>query len=75
MQKSVASLATITLGAMLAIGPAHAAVAPGMPQPPTYTPPAPPAPTRPLYNLPTPNDYRVPFLRASPRMSRSAPRR
>jgi hypothetical protein len=63
MQNSIASLATIALGAMLAIGPAPAhpvsalpyiqpaAVAPGMPPPPTYTPPAVQRPT-PFYYTP-----------------------
>jgi hypothetical protein len=85
MQKSMASLATVALGAMLAIGPAHsvyaypdiqlAAVAPGMPPPPTYTPPAAPAPAAPIYRQPTANDYSIPFSRNSPRMGRSSPRR
>jgi hypothetical protein len=84
MQKSMATLAAIALGTMLAIGPAHpvyayrdiqlAAVAPGMPPPPTYTPPAAPPPTAPIYRQPTTNDYPIPFSRNSPGMGRSTPR-
>ena len=55
MRKSMVSSATLALGAMLAIGPASAAVAPGMPPAPTYTPPK---------MQPTPQYYTTPGLQA-----------
>jgi hypothetical protein len=53
MQKSMASIAILALGAMLAVGPASAAT--GMPGPQIYTPPK---------MLPTPQYYTTPGLQA-----------
>jgi hypothetical protein len=80
MRISVASLASITMGAMLAMGtPAYAvspAVSPSvsLPGPQVYVPPA-RTQTQAPPQRPAPYDYGIPGWRATPDFGRFRPRR